>query len=115
VTTTTPPAAEPDPPADHADEPPSDEPPSDEPDVRLAALLEACLRAERAQPGGALRLVQTVPEAVRAELLELLALGCLLRRGAHAPDPDPPLPALRARLMAHIAAHPLDQSPAGGI
>ena len=113
MTTTTPPAAEPDPPAEHADEPPSDEPPSDEPpsdgpDVRLAELLEACLRAERAHPGGALRLVQTAPEAVRAELLELLAIGCTLRRGARAPAQGPPLTALRARLMAHIAAHPPD-------
>ena len=95
----TPPAAEPDPPADHADEPP------EAADGRLADLLETCLRAERAQPGAALRLVQTAPEAVRADLLALLGLGRALRCEAHTAGQGPILPALRARLMDQIASH----------
>jgi hypothetical protein len=94
----TPPAAEPDPPADHADEPP------DAADDPLAELLETCLRAERAQPGAALRLVQTAPEALRADLLALLALGRALRRDAHTAGQGPILPAVRARLMDQIAS-----------
>ena len=60
------PPAEPDPPADAADE-------------QLADLLEECLRAERAVPGSSAAIVQTAPEQLRPDLEQLLALGQALR------------------------------------
>jgi Domain of unknown function (DUF5667) len=47
-------------------------------DVRLAELLDTCLRAERGAPGSAPEIVSDAPEELRGELLQLLDLARVL-------------------------------------
>jgi hypothetical protein len=83
------PPAEPDPPADAADE-------------QLADLLEECLRAERAVPGSSAAIVQTAPEQLRPDLEQLLALGQALRVSSPAKGEASSLSDARARIMTRI-------------
>jgi hypothetical protein len=84
--------------------PPSEPDPPDEPaDEQLAELLEACLRAERAVPGSAARIVQTAPEQLRTDLEQLLALGQRLWSVHDGELPPAVRHGLRARIMTRIA------------
>jgi hypothetical protein len=75
-------------------------------DEQLADLLEECLRAERAAPGSSAAIVQTVPEQLRPDLEQLLALGQMLwasspRLASASRSFD-----ARARIMARIDPTP---------
>ena len=83
------PPAEPDPPAEAADE-------------QLADLLEECLRAERRLPGSSAAIVQAAPGQLRPDLEQLLALGQALRISSQRHASTSILPDARARIMAQI-------------
>jgi hypothetical protein len=71
-------------------------------DPQLAELLDACLRAERLEPGGAARIIEAAPPHLRPELEELLRFAQRLQRNTWVGPSEAFRAGARARLQAQI-------------
>ncbi len=77
-------------------------------ELLLAQALEACIRAERAEPGSSTKIIARQPPAARAELRRLLALARSIEASPAKAKPSPEfVEAARARLMHRITGEPI--------
>ena len=77
-------------------------------ELLLAQALEACIRAERAQPGSSAEIVARGPHAARAELRRLLALAHSVEASGAGVAPSAVfVEAARSRLLHRITGEPV--------